>query len=68
MKLGLQNYPITIPTDNSYIIFNSDKINNLQTYHIAQNCRTLHKEVQRLSQHNLKMLNHCHNQNPRQRK
>jgi hypothetical protein len=54
MKLGLQNYVIIIPTDNSYIKFNNNKINSLQTYDIAQNYRVLHEVVQCWSQHNFK--------------
>jgi hypothetical protein len=49
MKQGLQNYAIIIPNDNSYIRFNNNKINSLQTYDIAQNYRILHKAVWRLS-------------------
>jgi hypothetical protein len=36
MKLGLWNYAIIIPVDNSYIKFNNNKINSLQTYGTAQ--------------------------------
>jgi hypothetical protein len=36
MKLGLWNYAIIISFDNSYIKFNNNKINGLQTYGIAQ--------------------------------
>jgi hypothetical protein len=53
MKLVIQNYAVIIPTDISYIKFNNNKINSLQTYGIAQNYRILHKAVQRLSQHNV---------------
>jgi hypothetical protein len=59
MKLGLLNYAV-IPINNSYIKFNNNKINSLLTYDIAQNDRILHKVVQLLSQHNLKMSNHSH--------
>jgi hypothetical protein len=31
MNLGLLNYTIIIPIDNSYIKFNNNKIDNLQT-------------------------------------
>jgi tRNA C32,U32 (ribose-2'-O)-methylase TrmJ len=68
MKLGLQNYAITIPIDKSYVKFNNNKINSLQIYEISQNYRILHQVVQRLSQHNLKISNHRHIQKLRQRK
>jgi hypothetical protein len=54
MKLVLHNYSVIMPSDNSYIKFNNNKINSLQAYDNAQNCRILHKAVQRLSQHNLR--------------
>jgi hypothetical protein len=54
MKLGLQNYAVIVPIENSYIKFNNNKINSLQVYDIAQNYKILHKVVQRLSQHNLR--------------
>jgi hypothetical protein len=57
MKLGLQNYTVIIPTDKSYIKFNNNKLNSLQTYDIAQSYRILYKEVQLFSQRNLKMSN-----------
>jgi hypothetical protein len=68
MKLGLQKYAVIIPIGNSYIKFNNNKRNSLQTYDTAHNYRILHKAVQRLSQHNLKMLNRRHIQNLSQRK
>jgi hypothetical protein len=37
MKLELQNYSIIIPIENSYIKFNNNKENSLQTYGIEQN-------------------------------
>jgi hypothetical protein len=45
MKLGLQYYAVIIPNVNSYIKFNNNKTNSLQTHDIAQNYRILHKEV-----------------------
>jgi hypothetical protein len=36
------------------------KLNSLQRYDIAQNYRILHRVVQRLSQHNLKILHYRH--------
>jgi hypothetical protein len=36
------------------------KLNSLQRYDIAQNYRILHRVVQRLSQHNLKISHHRH--------
>jgi hypothetical protein len=67
MKFEFQNYVATIPIKNSYIEFNNN-VNSLQIYNIAQNYGILHKVVQRLSQHNLKISNHCHIQKVRQRK
>jgi hypothetical protein len=64
----LQNYGVIIPTENSFIKFNKNKINSLQIYDTTQNYRILHKLVQHLSQHNLKILNHGHIQNLHQRK
>jgi hypothetical protein len=68
MKLGLQNYAVGIPTDNTCIRFNNNKTNSLQTRDSAQNYRIIHTAVQCLSQHNLKMSNHRHIQNLSQRK
>jgi hypothetical protein len=65
-NLGLENYIVIIPTENCYIKFN--KVNSLQIYDIAQNYSILHKVVQSLSEHNLKILIHLHIQNLRQRK
>jgi hypothetical protein len=62
------NYVFIIPNDKSYVIFNNNKIYSLQTYDTEQNYRILHKVVQRLSQHNLKMSNHRHIEKLRQRK
>jgi hypothetical protein len=66
MKLRLRNYVVIIPIDNSYIKFNNIKITSLQKYVIAQNNTIIHKVVKGLSQHNLKMSNHCHIQKLRQ--
>jgi hypothetical protein len=68
MNLGLLNYTIIIPIDNSYIKFNNNRINNLQTYVILQIYRILEEVVEHLFQHNLKMLNHRHIQKVRSRK
>jgi hypothetical protein len=43
-----------------YLIYLRRKLNSLQRYDIAQNCRILHRVVQRLSQHNLKISHHRH--------
>jgi hypothetical protein len=43
-----------------YLIHLRRKLNSLQRYDIAQNYRILHRVGQRLSQHNLKILHHCH--------
>jgi predicted RNA-binding protein associated with RNAse of E/G family len=40
--------------------FNKKKVNSLQIYDNAHNFRILYKVVQRLSQHNLNILNHRH--------
>jgi hypothetical protein len=61
MKLGLQNYVVIIPIDNSYIKFNNNMITSLQKYVIAQN-----NTIKGLSQHDLKMPNHFHIQKIRQ--
>jgi hypothetical protein len=68
MKLELQNYAVIIPSDNRCIKCNNNKINSLQIYDITQSYKILHKAVQRLSRHNLKMSNNDHIQNIRQRK
>jgi hypothetical protein len=43
-----------------YFIHLRRKLNSLQTYDIAQNYRILHRVVQRLSQHYLKISHHRH--------
>jgi hypothetical protein len=43
-----------------YFIHLRRKLNSLQRYDIAQNCRILHRVVQRLAQHNLKISHHRH--------
>jgi hypothetical protein len=43
-----------------YFIHLRRKLNSLQRYNIAQNYRILHRVVQRLSQHNLKISHHRH--------
>jgi hypothetical protein len=43
-----------------YFIHLRRKLNSLQRYDIAQNYRILHRVVQRLSQHNLKISQHRH--------
>jgi hypothetical protein len=43
-----------------YLIYLRRKLNSLQRYDIAQNYRILHRVVQRLSQHNLKISHHRH--------
>jgi hypothetical protein len=55
LEQELQNYAV-IPAENS-ITFDSKRYIVLQRYHIAQNYRILHKLVQRLSRHNLKIAN-----------
>jgi hypothetical protein len=55
MKLGLQNYALIIPTKNKCMKFKNDEISTLQMYGTAQNYRILHKVIQLLSQHNLKI-------------
>jgi hypothetical protein len=46
----------------TYVKFNINKLNSLQTYDISQNYTILHKVVQLLSQHNFKISNHRHTQ------
>jgi hypothetical protein len=43
-----------------YFIHLRRNLNSLQRYGIAQNYRILHRMVQRLSQHNLKISHHRH--------
>jgi hypothetical protein len=43
-----------------YLIHLQRKLNSLKRYDIAQNYRILHRVVQRLSQHNLKISHHRH--------
>jgi hypothetical protein len=43
-----------------YFIHLRRKLNSLQRYDITQNYRILHRVVQRLSQHNLKISHHRH--------
>jgi hypothetical protein len=43
-----------------YFIHLRRNLNSLQSYHIAQNYRILHRVVQRLSQHNFKISHHRH--------
>jgi hypothetical protein len=67
MKLGLQNYAAIITIDDSYIKFNNNKLNGLQMCSIAKYYRILHRVVQLVSQHNLKISKHRHIQNLHQR-
>jgi len=41
--MGLQNYAVTIPTENSCIEFNNNNINIEQRHDTAQNYTILHK-------------------------
>jgi hypothetical protein len=66
MCLERQNYAIIIPNENSCIKFDSNKIDSLQRYDTTQNFRILHRVVQRLSHHKLKILYHRHIQKLRQ--
>jgi hypothetical protein len=66
MKAGLQNHAV-ITTENNCIKFNNKKINSLQIYDTAQNYIILHKVVQRLAQHNLKIFKYRHIQKDGQR-
>jgi hypothetical protein len=68
MKRGLHSYAVIVPTENSYIRFNNNKINSLQTYDIAQTYRILREVVQGFPQLNIKISNHRHIQKLRQRK
>jgi hypothetical protein len=68
MKRGLQNYVVILPIENTCIKVNNNKINSLQRCDTAQNYRIRHKVMQRMSQHNLEILNYRHIQKLRQRK
>jgi hypothetical protein len=48
-----------MPIEKSYTKFNN-KLSSLQNYDVAENYRILHKVIQRLSQHNPKILHHHH--------
>jgi hypothetical protein len=52
---GSRNFVIFL-----YFIHLQQKLNSLQRYDIAQNFRILHRVVQCLSQHNLKISHHRH--------
>jgi hypothetical protein len=56
--LGSRNFIIFL-----YFIHLRQKLNILQRYDIAHNYRILHRVVQRLSQHNLKISHHSHFKN-----
>jgi glutathione peroxidase-family protein len=57
--MGLLNCAV-MPIENSCNKFNNNKINCLQRYDITENYKILHKVVQHLYQHNLKIVNyHC---------
>jgi hypothetical protein len=60
MNPGLRNYAAIMLIENSCIKFNNNETSSLQRYEIARNYRNLHKVVQTLSQHNLKISNHRH--------
>jgi hypothetical protein len=53
--LGRRNFIIFL-----YFINLRRKLNSLQRYDIAQNCRIPHTVIQRLSQHNLRISHHRH--------
>jgi RNA-splicing ligase RtcB len=55
MKLKLQNYVVIMAIEKSYIKFNNNKMKCLQSYDTAQTQKIVHKVVQRLSEHNLKI-------------
>jgi hypothetical protein len=42
MNMGLQNYAVFIPTENSYAKLNNKKKNTLKRYDTAQNYRILY--------------------------
>jgi hypothetical protein len=67
-EIGLHNYAVITPVENTYITYIkfNNKVNTLQVYDSAQNYRILHKAVQHLSQHNLKVLKYCRTQKLRQ--
>jgi hypothetical protein len=57
---GDQNCVIITPIENSYIRFNNSELNSWQMYAIARNYIILHRDVQRLSQQNLKISFYRH--------
>jgi hypothetical protein len=70
MALGLQNYAVIIPKENSYVKFNNHKINSLQIalYDFAQNYRIIHNVVQLLFRLNLRIWKRHHIQKLNQNK
>jgi hypothetical protein len=68
MNLELRMYFVTILIEMSSIKCNNHKVNSLQRCVIAMNYIILHRVVQRLPQHNLKISHHRHIQKLRQRK
>jgi hypothetical protein len=68
MKLGLRNYTVIMSNEKSCIKFNNNRLNSLQSYDIAQNYTVLHRMIQRLFQHKLKILHHRHTKGSAKRK
>jgi hypothetical protein len=68
MKLEFQDYTVIMPTEKKCIKSNNNKLNILQIYDSVQYYIILHAAVQRLSQHNLKILHHWHFQKLRNTK
>jgi hypothetical protein len=69
IKLGFKNYAIIMPIDIYCRPIKFDnKLNSMQRYDIPQYYRTLHREVQRLYKHNLKISHHGYIEKIRQRK
>jgi hypothetical protein len=59
MKLRLQNYAVIMLNEKCCIKY-INKSSSLQNYDSVQNYKILHRVVQRLSQHNLKISHRCH--------
>jgi hypothetical protein len=68
MELGLQSYGVMMPVENICIKLNAINLNRLQRCAITRNYKILHRVVQTLSQHNIKLKHHCHIQKLSQRK
>jgi hypothetical protein len=60
IKMVLHGDAIVMLIENTCIVFNNNKFNSLHRYDIPQNDRIVHRVVQRLFQHNLKISHRRH--------